>query len=67
MQPEDVMDQRIALGFIVAVLIINAGYVFFLLPRIRAKYERLAAQRTPRRRRRPAEGTGDEKSGSDEN
>jgi len=67
MQPEDVMDQRIALGFIIAVLLINAAYVFFLLPKIRAKYERLAAKRTPRRRRRTGAGSTETKSGLDEN
>jgi len=67
MQPEDVQDQRIALGFIVGVLILNAAYVFFLVPRIRAKYEKLAAQRIPRRRRRSAADTVDEKSEADDN
>jgi amino acid transporter len=53
-KPQDVLDQRIALFFIIGLIVINAIYVFALWPRLRAKYQRMAEQRKPRRRRREA-------------
>jgi amino acid transporter len=63
-KPQDVTDQKIALGFILGLVIINTGYVLVVWPKLRMKYEKIAAARKPRRRRRPPsrrgskEGTG---------
>jgi amino acid transporter len=51
MSPDELIDQRIALGFIVALFILNAFYVFTIWPGLRAKYQKIAEARTPRRRR----------------
>lgn len=53
-KPQDVADQQICRGFIIGLLILNTIYAYTLWPRLRAKYQRLAAARKPRRRRRPA-------------
>jgi amino acid transporter len=50
-KPQDVLDQRIALFFILGLVVINTLYVFTVWPRLRAKYQRMAEQRRPRRRR----------------
>jgi amino acid transporter len=50
-KPQDVLDQRIALFFILGLLVINSLYVFLVWPRLRAKYQKIAAARKPRRRR----------------
>ncbi len=52
-KPQDVVDQRIALGFITSIVVINCIYVYAVLPRLRAKYQKIADARKPRRRRRP--------------
>ncbi len=50
-KPQDVLDQRIALFFILGLLVINTLYVFTVWPRLRKKYQKMAEQRRPRRRR----------------
>lgn len=52
-KPQDVVDQRIALGFITGIIALNAIYVYGVWPRLRAKYQKIADARKPRRRRRP--------------
>ncbi len=51
-KPQDELDQRIALFFIVGLTVLNTLYVYTLWPRLRAKYQRMAEERQPRRRRR---------------
>ncbi len=51
-KPQDLIDQRIALGFIVALFVINTIYVFTIWPRLKAKYQKQADARKPRRRRK---------------
>ncbi len=51
-KPEDEVDQRIALFFIVGLFILNTVYVYTVWPRLRAKYRKMAEARRPRRRRR---------------
>lgn len=51
-KPQDVLDQRIALFFILGLLVINSLYVFMIWPRLRAKYQKIADARKPRRRRK---------------
>jgi amino acid transporter len=62
-KPEDAMDQRICLFFIIGLLILNSLYVFTIWPRLRAKYKKMADERTPRRRRMASGTTG---SGTDQ-
>lgn len=50
-KPQDVVDQRIALGFITGIIALNAIYVYGVWPRLRAKYQKIADARKPRRRR----------------
>ena len=52
-KPQDLLDQRIALGFILVLTALCTVYVTTIWPRLRAKYQKQAAQRRPRRRRRP--------------
>ena len=52
-KPQDLLDQRIALGFIVTLAFLCTLYVMMIWPRLRAKYQAQAATRKPRRRRRP--------------
>ncbi len=52
-KPQDVVDQRIALGFITGIITLNCIYVYGVWPRLRAKYQKIADARKPRRRRRP--------------
>jgi amino acid transporter len=55
-KPQDVTDQRIALAFIIGIVVVNCFYVFAVWPRLRAKYQKIAEARRPRRRRpRPAD------------
>jgi amino acid transporter len=63
MRPEDVIDQRICLFFIIGLFVVNALYVFTIWPRLRAKYKKMADERTPRRRRMASGTTG---SGTDQ-
>ncbi len=58
-KPEDQMDQRICLFFIVGLFILNTVYVYTAWPWLRAKYKRIADERVPRRRRAAAADTGD--------
>ncbi|MFZ0450378.1 MAG: APC family permease [Desulfatiglandaceae bacterium] len=51
-KPQDELDQHIALFFILGLAILNTLYVYTILPRLRAKYQKLAEARKPRRRRR---------------
>ncbi|MBW1899728.1 MAG: APC family permease, partial [Deltaproteobacteria bacterium] len=51
-KPQDVTDQRIAKGFIAGLIAFNCIYVFGIWPRLRAKYQKIAEARKPRRRRR---------------
>lgn len=52
-KPQDLLDQRIALGFILGLAVLCTVYVTTIWPRLRAKYQKQAAARKPRRRRRP--------------
>ena len=57
-KPQDVLDQRIALFFLLGVFVLNTLYVFTIWPRLRAKYQKIADARKPRRRRKSStEGT----------
>jgi len=58
--PEDVIDQRICLFFILGLFVLNALYVFTVWPRLRAKYKKIADERVPRRRRMAAGGGQDD-------
>jgi amino acid transporter len=59
MRPEDVVDQRICLFFIIGLVVLNSLYVFTIWPRLRARYKKIADERTPRRRRPAGEaGSG---------
>ncbi len=51
-KPQDVLDQRIALYFLLGVFVLNTLYVFTIWPRLRAKYQKIADARKPRRRRK---------------
>jgi amino acid transporter len=51
-KPQDVADQRIAAGFIAGLIGFNCIYVYGIWPRLRAKYQKIAEARTPRRRRK---------------
>ncbi|MBU0544812.1 MAG: APC family permease [Proteobacteria bacterium] len=51
-KPQDVLDQRIALFFILGLLVLAIVYVFAVLPGMREKYRKIAEARTPRRRRK---------------
>ncbi|MBW2364854.1 MAG: APC family permease [Deltaproteobacteria bacterium] len=51
-KPQDVIDQKIALFFILGIIILSSLYVFFVWPRLRAKYQKIADARKPRRRRK---------------
>jgi len=51
-KPQDVTDQRIAAGFIAGLIVFNCIYVYGIWPRLKAKYQKIAEARTPRRRRR---------------
>lgn len=51
-KPQDVIDQRIAAGFIAGLIVFNCIYVYGIWPRLKAKYQKIADARTPRRRRR---------------
>jgi amino acid transporter len=51
-KPEDELDQRIALFFILGLAVVHTFYVYTIWPRLRAKYQKLAEARKPRRRRR---------------
>jgi amino acid transporter len=51
-KPQDVTDQRIAKSFIAGLIALNCIYVFGIWPRLRAKYQKIAEARKPRRRRR---------------
>lgn len=53
-KPQDELDQRIALFFILGLAVMNTFYVYTLWPRLRAKYQKLAEARKPRRRRKRA-------------
>ena len=52
-KPQDVMDQKIARFYILGVAVLSNLYVFTVWPRLRAKYQKIADARKPRRRRRP--------------
>jgi amino acid transporter len=52
-KPQDVMDQKIARFYILGVAVLSHLYVFTVWPRLRAKYQKIADARKPRRRRRP--------------
>ncbi len=52
-KPEDAVEQRICRYFIVGLFILNTGYAYTVWPRLRAKYQRMAEARKPRRRRIP--------------
>ncbi len=51
-KPKDRLDQKIALFFIVGLALLNTLYVYTIWPRLRAKYQKMAEARKPRRRRR---------------
>lgn len=51
-KPQDITDQRIARGFIAGLIVFNCIYVYGIWPRLRAKYQKIAEARTPRRRQR---------------
>jgi amino acid transporter len=51
-KPQDVTDQKIALYYILGLAVLSSLYVFTVWPRLRAKYQRIADARRPRRRRR---------------
>jgi len=51
-KPEDRLDQKIALFFIVGLAVLNTIYVYTIWPKLRAKYQKMAEARKPRRRRR---------------
>lgn len=51
-KPQDVVDQKIALFFIVGLILLATFYVFSVLPGMREKYRKIAETRTPRRRRK---------------
>jgi len=51
-KPQDLLDQRIALFFLLAVFVLNTLYVFTIWPMLRAKYQKIADARKPRRRRK---------------
>jgi amino acid transporter len=50
-KPQDELDQRIALFFVLGLAILNTFYVYMIWPKLRAKYQKLAEARKPRRRR----------------
>ncbi|MBU1397334.1 MAG: hypothetical protein KKH85_00320, partial [Proteobacteria bacterium] len=51
-KPQDVIDQKIALFFILGLLVLATVYVFAILPDMREKYRKISEARTPRRRRK---------------
>ncbi|MBW2364620.1 MAG: APC family permease [Deltaproteobacteria bacterium] len=51
-KPQDVTDQKLALIYITSITILSSLYVFFVWPRLRAKYQKIADARMPRRRRK---------------
>jgi amino acid transporter len=51
-KPEDVIDQKIALFFILGLLSLATFYVFAVLPGMREKYRKQSEARSPRRRRK---------------
>ncbi|MBW2180868.1 MAG: APC family permease [Deltaproteobacteria bacterium] len=51
-KPQDVIDQKIALFFILGIIILSSLYVFFVWPRLRAKYQKIGDARMSRRRRK---------------
>ena len=51
-KPQDVTDQKIALFFIAGIIVLSSLYVFFVWPKLRAKYQKIADARKPRRRPR---------------
>jgi amino acid transporter len=51
-KPQDLMDQKIALFFILGLLVLATFYVLAVLPGMREKYRKIAEARTPRRRRK---------------
>ncbi|MBU2552308.1 MAG: APC family permease [Proteobacteria bacterium] len=55
-KPQDVIDQRICLFFLLALILLNTLYAYLVWPRLRAKYQKIAAARQPRRRRPPRDG-----------
>ena len=52
-RPDDIVEQRVCRIFIVALFLVNIIYTYTIWPRLRAHYEKMAAARKPRRRRRP--------------
>jgi len=55
-KPEDVVEQQVCRFFIIGLFLVNILYAYTVWPRLRARYEKMAAARKPRRRRRPAGG-----------
>jgi len=51
-KPQDLIDQKIALFFILGLLLLATVYVFAVLPGMREKYRKIAEARAPRRRRK---------------
>ncbi len=51
-KPEDVTEQRIALGYILALFFLTTAYAYLVWPRMRKKYQKIAQERKPRRRRK---------------
>ena len=54
-KPADLVDQKVARYFIISVIGISSLYTFFVWPRLRAKYQKIADARKPRRRRKKKE------------
>ena len=52
-KPDDRIEQRICQIFLAGLFVLNTLYAYTLWPRLRAKYQKMAQARTPRRRRRP--------------
>jgi len=52
-KPEDAVEQRVCLFFVAGIFLVNVLYAYAGWPRLRARYERMAAARSPRRPRRP--------------
>ena len=56
-KPDDVVEQRISLYYIIGLFAVTLIYAYAVWPRLRAKYQKMAEARKPRRRRRPQSGS----------
>ena len=59
-KPEDVIEQKICLFFLIGLMALNTLYAYIVWPRLRAKYQKMAEARKPRRRRRSRPEAGAE-------